>query len=74
MVFRNMIKRLDLGLTNIEIEDIINKSGITSDGYINLVDFYKYITGENKNLLISKINIMQILKELKQLIYKYRKY
>ena len=69
--FRNMIKRLDLGLTNIEIEDIINKSGITSDGYINLVDFYKYITGENKNLLISKINIMQILKELKQLIYKY---
>ena len=27
--FRNMIKRLDLGLTNIEIEDIINKSGLT---------------------------------------------
>ena len=69
--FRNMIKRLDLGLTNIEIEDIINKSGITSDGYINLVDFYKYITDENKNLLISKINILQILKEVKQLIYKY---
>ena len=69
--FRNMIKRLDLGLTNIEIEDIINKSGLTSDGYINLVDFYKYITGENKNLVISKINIMQVLKELKQLIYKY---
>ena len=69
--FRNMIKKLDLGLTNIEIEDIINKSGITSDGYINLVDFYKYITDENKNLLISKINIMQILKEVKQLIYKY---
>ena len=69
--FRNMIKKLDLGLTNIEIEDIINKSGITSDGFINLVDFYKYITGENKNLLISKINILQILKELKQLIYKY---
>ena len=69
--FRNMIKRLDLGLTNIEIEDIINKSGLTSDGYINLVDFYKYITGENKNLVISKMNIMQILKELKQLIYKY---
>ena len=69
--FRNMIKRLDLGLTNIEIEDIINKSGITSDGYINLVDFYKYITDENKNLLISKKNILQILKEVKQLIYKY---
>ena len=69
--FRNMIKRLDLGLTNIEIEDIINKSGLTSDGYINLVDFYKYITGENRNLVISKLNIMQILKELKQFIYKY---
>ena len=69
--FRNMIKRLDLGLTNIEIEDIINKSGLTSDGYINLVDFYKYITGENRNLVISKMNIMQVLKELKQFIYKY---
>ena len=69
--FRNMIKKLDLGLTNIEIEDIINKSGITSDGCINLVDFYKYITDENKNLLISKKHIMQILREVKQLIYKY---
>jgi Ca2+-binding EF-hand superfamily protein len=69
--FRNMIKKLDLGLTNIEIEDIINKSGITSDGYIDLVDFYKYITDENKNLLISKKHIMQILREVKQLIYKY---
>ena len=69
--FRNMIKKLDLGLTNIEIEDIISKSGITSDGYINLIDFYKYITDENKNLLISKKHIMQILREVKQLIYKY---
>ena len=69
--FRNMIKRLDLGLTNIEIEDIIKKSGLTSDGLINLIDFYKYITDENKNLLISKTNILQILKEVKQLIYKY---
>ena len=69
--FRNMIKKLDLGLTNIEIEDIINKSGITFDGLINLVDFYKYITDENKNLVISKVHIMQILKEVKQLIYKY---
>ncbi len=69
--FRNMIKKLDLGLTNIEIEDIINKSGITSDGYINLVDFYKYITDENKNLVISKRHILEQLKEFKQLIYKY---
>ena len=69
--FRNIIKKLDLGLTNIEIEDIINKSCINSDGNVNLVDFYKYITGENKNLKISKENILEILKELKQLIYKY---
>ena len=69
--FRNMIKKLDLGLTNIEIEDIMAKSGLTSDGFINLVDFYKYITDENKNLLLSKHNISQILKEVKQLIYKY---
>ena len=37
--FRNIIKRFDIGLTNIEIEDIIHKSGMSSDGKINLVDF-----------------------------------
>ena len=69
--FRNIIKKLDLGLTNIEIEDIIHKSGVSSDGLINLVDFYKYITDENKNLVISKKHVLEQIKEIKQLIYKY---
>ena len=69
--FRNIIKKLDIGLTNIEIEDIIHKSGMGADGNINLVDFYKYIIDENKNLVISKKHVLEQLKEIKQLIYKY---
>ena len=38
---------IEVGITNIEIEDIMNKSGMTYDGYINLEDFYKYITNQN---------------------------
>ena len=69
--FRNIIKKLDIGLTNIEIEDIIHKSGMGSDGKINLVDFYNYIIDENRNILISKKHVLEQLKEIKQLIYKY---
>ena len=69
--FRNLIKKLGLGLTNIEIEDIIHKSGLGSDGFINLIDFMNYITDENKNLIISKKHTQEHLKEIKQLIYKY---
>ena len=69
--FRNIIKKLDIGLTNIEIEDIIHKSGMGADGTINLVDFYKYIIDENKNLAISKKHVLEQIKEIKQLLYKY---
>ena len=69
--FRNMIKKLNLGLTNIEIEDIMFKSGLTNEGYINLIDFYKYITEENNSIYTYKINIIESLKELKQLLIKY---
>ena len=69
--FRNMIKKLGLGLTNKEIEDIIHKSGQNSDGNINLINFMNYITDENKNLLLSKRHVKDQLKEIKQLIYKY---
>ena len=69
--FRNIIKKLDIGLTNIEIEDIIHKSGMSSDGKINLVDFYNYIIDENKNLVFTKKHVLEQLKEIKQLIYKY---
>ena len=69
--FRNIIKKLDVGLTNIEIEDIIHKSGMGSDGKINLVDFYNYVIEENRNFVLSKKHILEQLKEIKQLIYKY---
>ena len=69
--FRNIIKKLDLGLTNIEIEDIIHKSGMSSEGKINLVDFYNYVIDENRNLVFTKKHVLEQLKEIKQLIYKY---
>ena len=69
--FRNFIKKLNLGLTNIEIEDIINKNRMTYDGYINIFEFYKYITNTELNLSISEKNIIEILKKVKQYIYKY---
>ena len=68
---KNMIKRLGLGLTNIEIEDILHKSGLLSEGYINLIDFYHYITSESQVKFIYKRNITESLKDLKQLIIKY---
>ena len=69
--FRNMIKRLELGLTNIEIEDIISKSGLNNDGRINLIDFYKFINNEEQNLYISKNHILNQLKEIKTFLYNY---
>ena len=69
--FRNFIKKLNLGLSNIEIEDIINKSGKTYDGYINLDEFYKYITNKEINLEITERHIIEILKQIKQYLYKY---
>ncbi len=69
--FRNFIKKLNLGLTNIEIEDIINKNGMTYDGYINLEDFYKYITNKEINLETTERNIIEILTQIKQYLYKY---
>ena len=60
-----------MGLTNIEIEDIINKNGMTYDGYINLEDFYKYITNKEINLETTERNIIEILTQVKQYLYKY---
>ena len=68
---KNMIRNLGLGLTNIEIEDILHKSGLLSEGYINLIDFYDFITSESRSTYIYKRNITEALKDLKQLIIKY---
>ena len=69
--FRNMIKKLSLGLTNLEIEDIIKKSQLNKYGDINLIDFYKYITDESNNTIKLKQNISDIMKEIKLLITKF---
>jgi Ca2+-binding EF-hand superfamily protein len=69
--FRNLIKKLNLGLSCIEIEDIINKNKMTYNGLINIYDFYEYITNTELNLYISEKNIIEVLKQLKQYIYKY---
>ena len=68
---KNMIRNLGLGLTNLEIEDIMHKSGLLYEGYINLIEFYKFITSENKTSIIYKKNIVEAMKDLKQLIIKY---
>ena len=44
--FRNMIKKLNIGLTALEIDEIIARSGKTRDGKINLKEFTKYISSE----------------------------
>ena len=69
--FRNLIKKLNLCLSCIEIEEIINKNKMTYNGLINIYDFYEYITNTELNLYISEKNIIEILKQIKQYIYKY---
>ena len=69
--FKNLIRELNIGLTNIEIEDILKRSGKTYNGLINIKDFYKYVITKDK--LKSKIgdSISIILSDFKQLLYKY---
>ena len=69
--FKNLIKKLNIGLTNIEIEDILTKSGKSYNGYINIKDFYHYLMSKDKNINKSGQNIKLILAEFKQLLYKY---
>ena len=69
--FKNLIRELNIGLTNIEIEDILKRSGRTYNGLINIKNFYKYIITKDK--LKAKIgdSISIILSDFKQLLYKY---
>ena len=69
--FRNLVRQLNIGLTNIEIEDILKNSGKTYNGLINIKEFYKYITGKDKIKNTIDKNISIILSEFKQLLYKY---
>ena len=69
--FKNMLKNLYLGLTNIEIDDIIRKSGKTYDGKLNVNDFFKFVTSRDKNINKAENNLNITLAEIKQLLYKY---
>ena len=70
--FRNIIKELDLGLTNLEIDQIMFKCGKEShDGNLNLREFIKYLYNQNSIVEEGKNNISPIMAEIKSLIYKY---
>ena len=70
--FRSIIKSLNIGITNIEIDKIISKCGkMTYDGKINLREFIKFLRSQNQLLEEGKNNISNFVGELKSLIYKY---
>ena len=70
--FRNIIKELDIGLTNLEIDQIMFKCGKeTYNGNLNLREFIKYLYHQNSIIEEGKNNIGPIMGEIKSLIYKY---
>ena len=70
--FRNIIKTLNIGLTNLEIDQIMHKCGkVTYDGNLNLKDFVNYLYSVNQILEEGKNNITPIISEIKYLIYKF---
>ncbi len=70
--FRNIMKQLDIGLTNLEIDQIMLKSGkVTFDGKLNLRDFIRFLYNTNPYLNEGKSNTSTIIMEIKSLIYKY---
>ena len=70
--FRNIIKQLDIGLTNLEIDQIMFQCGkLTYDNLLNLRDFIKYLYNQNYTIEEGKNNVGKIMGEIKSLIYKY---
>ena len=70
--FRNIIKELNIGLTNLEIDQIMFKCGKEShDGNLNLKEFRKFLYHQNSVIDEGKKNLGEILGEIKSLIYKY---
>lgn len=69
--FRNMIKKLNIGLTALEIDEIISKSGKNREGLINMKDFLRFINYEDVSLIQITTNLKSFMADLKQLIYKY---
>ena len=70
--FKNIIKKLKIGLTNLEIEQILAQSGkLDYNNMINLRDFVKYLYSQNNTLEEGQKNIGKIIGKIKSLIYKY---
>jgi Ca2+-binding EF-hand superfamily protein len=70
--FKHIIKELNLGLTNIEIDQIFQKiEKVSYDGNINLKNFVKTLFNQNPILQQGKKNIAQLIEEIKSLIYKF---
>lgn len=69
--FRNIIKHLDIGLTNLEIDQIQAKCGMTYDGKLNIEDFITFLQSEDNIIYEGKKNIALIIGEIKDLMYKY---
>ena len=70
--FRNVIKQLDIGLTNLEIDQIMFQCGkLTYDNLLNLRDFIRYLYNQNTTIDEGRNNVGSIMGEIKSLIYKY---
>ena len=70
--FKNIIRSLNIGITNLEIDHIISKCGNKDfDGKINIREFIKYLCGQNPLLEEGNNNISNFIGEIKSLIYKY---
>ena len=67
--FKNILKELNIGLTNLEIEQIAYKCGKEShDGNLNLRAFIKYLNNLNPIIVEGQKNIGPIMEEIKGLI------
>ena len=70
--FRNIIKELNLGLTNIEIDQIYQKTDkVSYDGNIDLRNFIKLLFNQDPIIQQGKENISKLIEEIKSLIYKF---
>ena len=49
--FKNIIKKLNIGLTNLEIEQILFQAGkLDYNNMINLREFVRYLYNQNKTI------------------------
>ena len=70
--FKNIIKKLNIGLTNLEIDQILFQAGkLDYNNMINIRLFVKFLYNQNNTLEEGQKNIVKIIGKIKSLIYKY---